>query len=86
MNDYYVVGIFAISYPRLGVLINIVSKEDIAYYVAIGDIPLGACLDFTKMSSQSIGGGEDGCTTNISIIVFRSLYKVDYDVRSSFTI
>ena len=39
-------------------LINIVSKEDIAYYVAIGDIPLGACLDFTKMSSQSIGGGK----------------------------
>ena len=28
MNDYYVVGVIAIPYPRFGVMIIIISKED----------------------------------------------------------
>ena len=55
MNDYYVVGVTAISYPRCEVLINIVSKEDIAYCVTIGDILQCTCLDLTKMLAQSLG-------------------------------
>ena len=47
MNGYYVGGI-AIPYPRFGVIINIVSKEDISYRIIIGDIPHCTCLDFTK--------------------------------------
>jgi hypothetical protein len=38
MDGYYVVGITVISYPRFGVLINIVFKEDITYRVTIGNI------------------------------------------------
>ena len=44
-------AITAIPYIGFGVLINIISKEDIAYCVTIGDIPYCICLDFTKMSS-----------------------------------
>jgi hypothetical protein len=51
IDGYYVVEIIAIPYPRFGVLINIVYKEDIIYYVTIGDMPHCTCLDFTKMSS-----------------------------------
>ena len=51
MDSHYVVGVTAIPYSRFGVLINIVSKEDIGYRVTIGDILLCTCLDFTKMSS-----------------------------------
>ena len=51
MDNYYVVGVAAIPYLRFGVLIDIIPKEDIAYHVAIGDIPLCTCYDFTKMSS-----------------------------------
>ena len=39
MDTYYVVGVTAISYLGFGVIINIVSKKDNSYYVAIGDIP-----------------------------------------------
>ena len=55
MNEYYVVGISAIPYPRFGVLINIVSKEDNTYRVTIGDMPHCTCHDFIKISSQSLG-------------------------------
>ena len=51
MDGYYVVGIIVIPYPGFGVLINIVSKEDITYRVIIGDMPHCSCPDFTKMSS-----------------------------------
>ena len=43
--------ITAIPYPGFGVLINIVSKEDITYHVTIGDMPHCTCPYFTKMSS-----------------------------------
>jgi hypothetical protein len=39
MDNYNVVGIYTVPHPKFGVLINIVSKEDIAYYVTIGNIP-----------------------------------------------
>jgi hypothetical protein len=55
MDGYYVVGITAIPYLGFGVLINIVSKEDITYRVTIGDMPHCTCFDFTKMSFQSLG-------------------------------
>jgi hypothetical protein len=54
MDGYYVVGITAIPYPEFGVLINIVSKEDMTYRVTIGNIQHCTCPDFTKMSSQSL--------------------------------
>ena len=52
---YYVVRVTAIPYPRFGVLINIISKEDIAYRATIGEIPFCICTNFTKMSSQPLG-------------------------------
>jgi hypothetical protein len=54
MDAYYVVEITAIPYPRFGVLINIVSKNDITYRVTIGNMPHCTCPNFTKMSSQSL--------------------------------
>ena len=38
MDGYYVFGITAIPYPGFGVIMNIVSKEDITYRVTIGNI------------------------------------------------
>lgn len=38
MNNYYVIGVIAISYHGFGVLSNIVSKMDVVDYVTIGDI------------------------------------------------
>ena len=51
IHGYYVVGIISIPYLGFGVLINIISKEDITYCVTIGDMPYCTCPDFTKMSS-----------------------------------
>ena len=45
MDSYYVVGVIVISYAEFGMLINIVSKEDIAYHVTIDDIPHCTCPD-----------------------------------------
>ena len=59
MDGYYVVGIIVIPYPGFGVLINIVSKEDITYRVIISDMPHCSCPDFNKMSSQSLGSKEN---------------------------
>ena len=55
MDNYYVVGVIAIPYPRFEVLIYIVSNEDIAYHVTIGDILLCTCPNFTKISSRLLG-------------------------------
>ena len=51
IDSYYVVGVTVIPYPSYGVIINIVSKEDITYRIIIGDIPHCTCPDFMKMSS-----------------------------------
>jgi hypothetical protein len=51
IDGYYMVVVTVIPYPGVGVIINIVSKEDITYCVTIGNIPHCTCLDFTKMSS-----------------------------------
>jgi hypothetical protein len=40
MDGYRVVGVIAIPYPIFGVIINIVSKELIAYRVKIGNNPI----------------------------------------------
>ena len=79
MDDYYVVGIIAIPYPRFKVLINIVSKKDIMYRVIIGDMPHCTCLDFTKMSSQSLEKNETWVYCKHLYYMFRFLCKVDYD-------
>ena len=38
MDKYYVGGVIVIPYPVFGVIINIVSKENISYHVMIGGI------------------------------------------------
>jgi hypothetical protein len=55
MNGYFMVAVTAIPYPSFGVIINIVSNEDVTYRVTIGDIPHCTCPDFTKMSSHALG-------------------------------
>ena len=54
MDGYYVVEVTTTSYLGFGVIINIVSKEDITYRVTIGDIPRCTCPNFTKMSSHAL--------------------------------
>ena len=79
MGSYYVVEITAIPYPGFGVLINIVSKEDITYRVTIGDMPHCTCPDFIKMSSQSLGKKNKWVYCKHVYYVFRILCKVDYN-------
>jgi hypothetical protein len=79
MDGYYVVGITAIPYLGFGVLINIISKEDITYRVTIGDMLYCSCPDFTKMSSQSLGNKRKWVYCKHLYYVFRFLCKVDYD-------
>ena len=79
MDKYYVVEITAIRYPRFGVLINIVSKEDITYRVTIGDMLHCTCFNFNKMSCQSLGNKEKWMYCKHLQYVFRFLCKVNYD-------
>ena len=72
-------GVSAILCPWFGVIINIVSKEDIAYHVTIGDIPHCTCLDFTKMSSKSLCKKMKWVHCKHLHYVFRFMCKVDYD-------
>jgi hypothetical protein len=56
MDNYYVIEIIGTLNPCFGVIINIVSKEDITYGVIIGDIRHYTCImDFIKMSSHALG-------------------------------
>ena len=48
MDGYHVIEVIVIPYPRLGKIIYIISNEDIAYHVTIGDILHYTCLDITK--------------------------------------
>ena len=63
----------------VGVPINIVSKENIANYVTIGNIPHCTCPNFTKMSSESLGKKGKWVYCKHLYDVFRFLCKVDYD-------
>ena len=54
MDGYYVIEDIVIPHPCLGVMINNVSKEDIAYHIIIGDLLQCTCPDFTKLSSQAL--------------------------------
>jgi hypothetical protein len=78
MDNYYVVRVIAIPYLRFGVLINIISKEDIAYRATIGDMPLCICLDFTKISSHPLGRKGKWVHCKHLHYVFRFQCKVDY--------
>ena len=79
MDGYYVVGVIAIPYPRYGVIMNIVSKEDITYCITIGDIPHCMCPNFTKMSSQALGKKWKLVYCKHLQYVFRFLCKVNYE-------
>jgi hypothetical protein len=74
VDDYYVVGVRVIPYPRYGVLIYIVSSEDIAYSVAIGKILLCTCPNFIKISYWLLGRKGKHLS-----YVFKFLCKVDYN-------
>ena len=76
IEGFHVVGVTVIPYPGFGVIINIVSKQDITYHVTIGDIPHCTCPDFTKMSSQALEKKETG-VLQTSYYVFTFLCKVD---------
>lgn len=39
MDEYHVVGVTTIPYPRYGSIITIVTKEETTYFMSIGDIP-----------------------------------------------
>ena len=69
----------ATPYPGFGVIINIVSKEDITYRVIIGDIPHCKCPDFTKMFSHALGKKGKWVYYKHLYYVFRFLCKVDYE-------
>jgi len=79
MDGYFVVGVTAIPYPRFGVIINLVSKEDITYRVTIADIPHCICPDFTKMSSHALGKKGKWVYCKHLYYVFRFLCNVDYE-------
>ena len=73
------VRVIAITYTRFGMIINIVSKENIAYCVTIGEIPHYSCPNFTKMSSQSLGKKRKWVYCKHLHDMFRFMCKVDYD-------
>jgi hypothetical protein len=77
---YYVVGVTAIPYPGLGVIINIVSNHDIIYHVTIGDILHCTCPDFMKMSSHALRKKGKWVYSKHLYYVFRFLCKVDYEI------
>ena len=79
MDGYYVVGVTAIPCLGYGVIINIVSKEDITYRMTIGDIPHCTCPDFTKMFSQALEKKGKWMYCKHLYYVFRFLCKVDYE-------
>jgi hypothetical protein len=79
IEGYYVVGVTAIPYMGLGVIINIVSNHDITYHVTFGNIPHCTCLDFTKMSSHALGKKGKWVYCKHFYYVFRFLYKMDYE-------
>ena len=57
----------------------IVSKEDIAYHITIDDIPHYTCLDFTKLTFQSLGKKGKWVHCEHRYVGFRFISKVDYD-------
>ena len=79
MDGCCVVGVIAIPYPIFGVIINIVSKEFIAYHVKIGNIPHCTHVDITNMSSYALEskGKWVNCKHNFEVLKY--LCKVDYD-------
>ena len=79
MDGYYVVVMIAIPYQGSGVIINIVSKEDNAHHVTIGDIPQCTCLNFTKMSCLTCIMKRKWMYNKHLYYVFKFLFKVDYD-------
>ena len=56
-------------------IINIVSKDD----VTSGNIPHYTCMDFIKMSSETLGKKRNGCIIIIVHHVLKFLYTVDYE-------
>ena len=78
MDGYFVVGVTAIPYEGFGVIINIISKENIIQHVTIGDIPDCTFSDFTKMFSHALGNKGKWMYCKHLYYVFRFLCKMDY--------
>lgn len=79
MDSYYMVEVIAIPYPGFEVLINIISKEDIAYQVTIGNIPHCTCPYFTKMSSHASRKKRKWVYCKHLYHLSRVMCKVDYE-------
>ena len=79
MDGYYMVGVTTIPYPGYGVIIKIISKEDIIYRMTIGDIPHCTCPELTKMSFQALRKIGKWVYCKYLYYVFRFLCKVDYE-------
>jgi hypothetical protein len=55
MDGYFVIGITTIPYHGFGVIINIVSKDDVSNQFTIGDIPPLHMPKLCQISSQVLG-------------------------------
>ena len=86
MDRYYVVEVTPILYSGLEVLINIISKEDIAYCVTSGNIRHCIFSNLTRMSSQPLGKKGEWCTTNIFIMRWDLYARWIMILRSPFTL
>ena len=61
--------------PKFGVLISIFSKEDIAYRVTIGSIPLYTCPNFIKNIMSVIGKERDISVKQTSLLCVQILVQ-----------
>lgn len=86
LDGYYVVGVIAIPYPGLGMIINIIYKEDNSYRVTIGDIPHWTCPEFTKCHLRLWERERNGWTTNIYIMCLDLCARWSTIVACSFTL
>lgn len=83
MNIHYVILVIVIPYHGFGVFISIVSKEDSAYCVTVGNILHCTCLDFTEMPSHALGKKGKWVYYKHLCYVFRFMFKVDYETHNS---
>jgi hypothetical protein len=67
MDDYYVVGVMAISYHGYGSIITIVSKEEKTYLLSITKNPQCTCPRFCKVVIN--GNGEEGLVDTLQTCV-----------------
>jgi hypothetical protein len=87
MDIYYVVGVISIPYPRFGMIINIVSKDDNFYHAT--------CLNFIKLSSMTLGKKRKwelwersyvGIKMNVSMWTYDLTYHLMVEVENHYCI